>query len=345
MELVRRKDEELASLASKLSNGSVTDAPPTSLRSRPDWRRRRRRLEEKETALADATRELAAMRAELTALAVHQERLAKDADHARAEAERARASAKEGSASSCRRRGGFGGGTRRLRRRARRRRLARDINARSQTDVAEWIARERDAKEDLVELRVSHERLQQEFRDKTANALEKLAAAERTLLEERHKSETRDTSNRDRIAQLERVRVDAEHETRRLREALERQKQETYHLYANHANVANQLEDAKTGARTRTRGVHPHAQGIRRAEDATRGRCGRGRRRGGSRAGIRGGAAAIETGIRRIPSAGHRGAADEVAWGNRGAGGITVARVAHAVARGGEGASRGHRGV
>ena len=40
--------------------------------------------------------------------------------------------------------------------------------------------------------------------------------------------------------------MDAEHETRRLREALERQKQETYHLYANYANVANQLEDAKT---------------------------------------------------------------------------------------------------
>ena len=245
MELVRRKDEELASLASKLSNGSVTAAADvSSLETRLE--EKEKALEEKEMALSDATRELAAMRAELTALAVHQERLAKDADHARAEAERARASAKEGSdeyraavaaASAAEREAAAARAAEAL---------ARDINARSQTDVAEWIARERDAKEDLVELRVSHERLQQEFRDKTANALEKLAAAERTLLEERHKSETRDTSNRDRIAQLERVRVDAEHETRRLREALERQKQETYHLYANYANVANQLEDAKT---------------------------------------------------------------------------------------------------
>ena len=245
MELVRRKDEELASLASKLSNGSVAAAADvSSLETRLE--EKEKALEEKETALADATRELAAMRAELTALAVHQERLAKDADHARAEAERARASAKEGSdeyrtavaaASAAEREAAAARAAEAL---------ARDINARSQTDVAEWIARERDAKEDLVELRVSHERLQQEFRDKTANALEKLAAAERTLLEERHKSETRDKSNRDRIAQLERVRVDAEHETRRLREALERQKQETYYLYTNYANVANQLEDAKT---------------------------------------------------------------------------------------------------
>ena len=245
MELVRRRDEELASLASKLSDGSVAAAADAaSLETRLE--EKDKALEEKERALSDATRELAAMRAELTALAVHQERLANDADHARAEAERARASAKEGSdeyraavaaASAAEREAAAARAAEAL---------ARDINARSQTDVAEWIARERDAKEDLVELRVSHERLQQEFRDKTANALEKLAAAERTLLEERHKSETRDKSNRDRIAHLERARVDAEHETRRLREALERQKQETYYLYTNYANVANQLEDAKT---------------------------------------------------------------------------------------------------
>ena len=245
MELVRRRDEELASLASKLSDGSVAAAADAaSLETRLE--EKDKALEEKEKALSDATHELAAMRAELTALAVHQERLANDADHARAEAERARASAKEGSdeyraavaaASAAEREAAAARAAEAL---------ARDINARSQTDVAEWIARERDAKEDLVELRVSHERLQQEFRDKTANALEKLAAAERTLLEERHKSETRDKSNRDRIAHLERARVDAEHETRRLREALERQKQETYYLYTNYANVANQLEDAKT---------------------------------------------------------------------------------------------------
>lgn len=121
--------------------------------------------------------------------------------------------------------------------------LSRRINPAAPYDA---VARESAAREDLTELRISHERLQQKFRDKTAAALEKQSKAEAALMEERHKAEMANKAAQDRIGKLDRAQVEAAHHIRRLTESLERQKQETYHLYTNYAQVASQLEDTKT---------------------------------------------------------------------------------------------------
>jgi predicted phage tail protein len=124
--------------------------------------------------------------------------------------------------------------------------MARDFSTRTQSDITDVIKRESAAREDLTELRISHERLQQEFRDKTASAVEKQSKAESVLMEERHKSEMATKAARDRIGTLERASQEAAHNVRQLTESLERQKQETYYLYTNYAQVASQLEDTKT---------------------------------------------------------------------------------------------------
>ena len=124
--------------------------------------------------------------------------------------------------------------------------MARDLSERTEGEVSEWIKRERDAKEELTEIRVAHERLQQEFRDKTASASERVARADRETAETRHKAETTEARHREKIERLTRALQEKEHEARRLAEALDRQKQETYYLYTNYADVTNQLEDTKT---------------------------------------------------------------------------------------------------
>lgn len=94
------------------------------------------------------------------------------------------------------------------------------------------------------------ERLQQEFRDKTASAVEKQSKAEATLMEERHKAEMASKASRDRISTLERAQQEAAHNIRQLTESLERQKQETYYLYTNYAQVASQLEAGVGGCQS-----------------------------------------------------------------------------------------------
>jgi hypothetical protein len=206
----------------------------------------RAKLEEKEALLAEARLEIAGTRSELSALALTQERLATAAECAREEAERDRAAAKEGTeeyraaverASAAERDAAAARAAEAM---------ARDLSERTEGEVSEWIKRERDAKEELTEIRVAHERLQQEFRDKTASASERVARADRETAETRHKAETTEARHREKIERLTRALQEKEHEARRLAEALDRQKQETYYLYTNYADVTNQLEDTKT---------------------------------------------------------------------------------------------------
>ena len=238
LETLAAKTAELDALRARHAEDSgLSAAEASALRAK---------LEEKEALLAEARLEIAGTRSELSALALTQERLATAAECAREEAERDRAAAKEGTeeyraaverASAAERDAAAARAAEAM---------ARDLSERTEGEVSEWIKRERDAKEELTEIRVAHERLQQEFRDKTASASERVARADRETAETRHKAETTEARHREKIERLTRALQEKEHEARRLAEALDRQKQETYYLYTNYADVTNQLEDTKT---------------------------------------------------------------------------------------------------
>ena len=239
------------------------------------------KLDEKEQALSEATLQNTTLRAELQALAKHQERLADAADHAREEAERARGAAKEGSTEY---KAAVAAMTIAERDAAAARAaeaMARDFTTRTQSDIKDVVARESAAREDLVELRISHERLQQEFRDKTAAAVEKQSRAELVLMEERHRSEMGQKASKDRIDGLERSGQEAAYNIRQLTESLERQKQETYYLYTNYTQVATQLEDTKVALEREQEDMMRMHQGLAQQKMAIAGAAGAGMGVGG----------------------------------------------------------------
>ena len=118
---------------------------------------------------------------------------------------------------------------------------ARETSDKSRKELEESRARERTAREALADARVRLEKYQSEARESAAAAAEKVSVTGSALEETRTRSSKSEAEATRLAAQLEDANADAE----RLTDAVERQKQETYYLYTQYANCANQLEETK----------------------------------------------------------------------------------------------------
>ena len=128
-------------------------------------------------------------------------------------------------------------------------------------------------------------------------------------MEERHKAEMAQKAARDRISTLERAQQEAAHNIRQLTESLERQKQETYYLYTNYAQVASQLEDTKTALEREQEEIVRMHQGFAQQKMAIAGAASAGMgvgglgfgMGGGVGGGVMGGGMGVRTQQQRMP--------------------------------------------
>ena len=165
----------------------------------------------------------------------------KDLHRARGEAERARAAVKEGAdewkeamaaCTAAERDAAAARGAEAL---------ARETADKSRVALEESRARERAAREALADARVRLERRQSVANESVAAAEEKAAAPATALAQERERVVKSEAEALKLAAKLK----DADAVVDELRDAVSRQKQETYYLYTQYANCANQLEETK----------------------------------------------------------------------------------------------------
>ena len=199
------------------------------------------KLAQAEAKLIAADAMNAELRAEADAAKKRAEALEKDLHRARGEAERARAAVKEGAdewkeamaaCTAAERDAAAARGAEAL---------ARETADKSRVALEESRARERAAREALADARVRLERSQSEANESVAAAEEKAKTTALALAQERERVEASEAEASKLAAKLE----DADADVDRLRDAVERQKQETYYLYTQYANCANQLEETK----------------------------------------------------------------------------------------------------
>ena len=183
----------------------------------------------------------AELRAEADAWMKRAEVLEKDLHGARGESERARAAVKEGAdewkeamaaCTAAERDAAAARGAEAL---------ARETADKSRVALEESRARERTTREALADLRVRLERHQSEANRSVLNAEEKEKALETALAQERERVQKSEAEASRLASKLEEADADVDS----FRDAVERQKQETYYLYTQYANCANQLEETK----------------------------------------------------------------------------------------------------
>ena len=179
-------------------------------------------LEEKQAELNAASNEIAAMRSELTGLSVQSQRNLDLAESARADAEKTRDDAREGSeeyhilAGKATEAAAEAAA-------AKAEQMARELAGRTQTDVNEWIERERKA------------------RVQNASSTQKFLAADEQLKET--KIELKTTTKK--CAEIEKANRDGEELCRRLTDELRQSKKVVKAAYISYQQTSLQLEDTK----------------------------------------------------------------------------------------------------
>ena len=180
-------------------------------------------LEEKQAELNAASNEIAAMRSELTGLSVQSQRNLDLAESARADAEKTRDDAREGSEEYHILAGKATEAAAEAAAAKAAEQMARELAGRTQTDVNEWIERERKA------------------RVQNASSTQKFLAADEQLKET--KIELKTTTKK--CAEIEKANRDGEELCRRLTDELRQSKKVVKAAYISYQQTSLQLEDTK----------------------------------------------------------------------------------------------------